>query len=85
MSFIRRLLFAALPFCMATAFAQRASNQPQIGYIYPAGGQQGADIVIAVGGQFLRGATDVYVSGQGVHASVIQYMRPPLGPRVRRI
>ncbi len=77
MSFIRRLLFAALPLCMATAFAQRAANQPQIGYIYPAGAQQGADVVIAVGGQFLRGATDVYVSGEGVQASVIKYMRPP--------
>ena len=77
MLFIRRLLFAALPLCMATAWGQTRTNQPQIGYIYPAGAQQGAEVVIAVGGQFLRGATDVYVSGQGVRASVIQYMRPP--------
>ncbi|RKY06196.1 MAG: hypothetical protein DRP66_09300 [Planctomycetota bacterium] len=77
MSFIRRLLFAALPFCMATAWAQIGANQPQIGYIYPAGARQGADVVITVAGQFLKGATDVYVSGQGVNASVIQYMRPP--------
>ncbi len=77
MSYIRRLLFAALPLCVATAWGQTGIRQPQIGYIYPAGAQQGSEVIIAVGGQFLRGAADVYVSGEGVQASVIQYMRPP--------
>ncbi|MHC4461564.1 MAG: hypothetical protein ACYS30_09025 [Planctomycetota bacterium] len=52
------------------------SREPHIGYLYPGGGQQGSVIQITAGGQFLRGANDVYVSGKGVHASVIQYIKP---------
>jgi len=76
MSLMRRLLFAVLPLSAAAVWAQTGLNRPQIGYIYPAGGQRGTEIVIAVGGQLLRGASRVYVSGEGVEASVIQYMRP---------
>jgi hypothetical protein len=72
---IRRLLPAALTLCVVTVSAQQITK-PDIGYLYPAGGRQGSTIRVTAGGQFLRGATDVYVSGQGVKASVIQYMKP---------
>jgi len=76
MSFVRRLLLVALILSAATAWGQSSTNQPQIGYLYPSGGQQGTVVQITAGGQFLRGADEVYVSGEGVRASVVQYIRP---------
>ncbi|MFB0524415.1 MAG: hypothetical protein ACETVZ_02675, partial [Phycisphaerae bacterium] len=76
MSFMQRLAFVTLTLCVATAWGQRSTNQPHIGYLYPGGGQQGSVVRITAGGQFLGGATDVYISGEGVRASVIQYIRP---------
>ena len=58
------------------AWGQSNTREPHIGYLYPAGGQQGSTIQITAGGQFLRGATNVYICGRGVHASVIKYIRP---------
>ncbi len=69
-------IFVILFFCVASAWGQSRTNQPQIGYLYPAGGQQGTVFQITAGGQFLRGITDVHVSGEGVHAKVIKYIRP---------
>ena len=79
MSFIWRpvLLFIGLTLC-AAAWGQSNAREPHIGYLYPAGGQQGSVIQITAGGQFLRGASGVHVSGEGVHGSIVQYM-PPLG------
>jgi len=78
MSFIWRpvLLFMGLTLCAATAWGQSNTREPHIGYLYPGGGHQGSVTQITAGGQFLRGASDVYVSGEGVRARVIQYMRP---------
>jgi len=67
---------AVMILCVTTALGQSNNREPHIGYLYPAGGQQGTVLQITAGGQFLKGATDVYVSGQGVRASVIQYMKP---------
>ena len=58
-----------------TAQAQQANN-PHIGYVYPAGGQQGATIQVVVGGQFLKGVDAAYLSGAGVHATVLEYDKP---------
>ena len=46
----------------ATAWGQAAQRAPHIGYVFPAGGQQGSAIEVKVGGQVLRGVTDAYVS-----------------------
>jgi hypothetical protein len=53
-----------------------AQQTPHIGYIYPAGGRQGAVFQVAVGGQYLNNATNAYVSGDGVQALVVDYSRP---------
>ena len=55
---------------------RRASSErePHIGYLYPAGGQQGSVIKITVGGQFIKDANEVYVTGNGVHGSVTRYI-----------
>ena len=57
-----------------SALAQPAP--PHIGYVYPAGGRQGAVFQVAVGGQYLNNATNAYVSGNGVQAVVVDYTRP---------
>jgi hypothetical protein len=44
--------------------------------VYPAGGGQGTTFEVIVGGQRLRGATDVQVSGEGIEATVVKYYRP---------
>ena len=69
-------MFVASTLCVATAWGQVNPREPHIGYLYPGGGQQGSVVQITAGGQFLRGANNVYVSGQGVHASVIRYISP---------
>jgi hypothetical protein len=82
MTLSRRLLIVVL--ALYAANAQGASNErePHIGYLYPAGGQQDSIIKIAVGGQFIKDANEVYVTGQGVHGSVIRYIGrvKPLNP-----
>lgn len=72
----RHLWLLALAACAATAWSGSTNKEPHIGYLYPGGGQQGTAAEIAVGGQFLRGTTNVYVSGEGVRATVIKYYRP---------
>ncbi|MHC4736446.1 MAG: hypothetical protein ACYTDW_18605 [Planctomycetota bacterium] len=76
MSFTKRLMFVALTLCVATARGQLNTREPHIGYLYPGGGQQGSVVRITAGGQFLTGAKEVYVSGEGVRASVIKYIKP---------
>ena len=49
----------------ATAWGETASKGPHIGFLYPAGGQQGTVIHIAAGGQFLRGAAGVHITEIG--------------------
>lgn len=77
MSLIKKMFFVVLMVCTATAFGQKTQGKPpHIGYLYPAGGQQGTVFQILAGGQFLNGATEVYVSGQGVKAKVLRHVRP---------
>jgi len=76
MLLVRRLLFVVSVLCVSTALGQSTKREPHIGYLYPAGGQQGTVIRIMAGGQLLRGAADVYISGQGVRAKVVQYVKP---------
>ena len=69
------LLLGLLAFAFAVpVLAQPLS--PHIGYVYPAGGRQGAVFQVAVGGQYLNNATNAYVSGTGVQAVVVDYSRP---------
>ncbi|MHC4212532.1 MAG: hypothetical protein ACYSWP_04060 [Planctomycetota bacterium] len=73
MPFIRIRLFLITALLTTPAWALR---KPNIGYLYPAGAQRGKTVIITAGGQFLRGPTDVYISGKGVRASVIKYVKP---------
>ncbi len=50
-----------------------AASPPHIGYAYPAGGQQGTTFRVMIGGQYLLGATNVLVSGEGVMVDIVKY------------
>ena len=62
--------FAVVPLALAQP------SLPRIGYVYPAGGRQGTTLQATLGGQFLNGATSVFVSGGGVQAAVVDYTKP---------
>ena len=66
-----------LAFCLALfPFPALAQNVPHAAYVFPAGGQQGTTVQVALGGQFLPNVTDVFVSGSGIEAKVADYIRP---------
>lgn len=64
-------LLAGLLAALSVAHAQQRGNNPRIGYAYPAGGQQGMTFAVELGGQWLVGVTNAFVSGNGVHATVV--------------
>jgi len=44
-----------------------------IGFVYPAGGQQGTTFLVTLGGQKLEGINSAFVSGTGVKARLVEY------------
>ena len=60
----------------AIAGAARASRSPDIGYVYPAGGRQGATFEVAIAGRYLDGVSGVDICGGGVQATVIEHVKP---------
>ncbi len=55
--------------------AAQAQTRPYIGFVYPAGGQQGATSEIRLGGQGLDDVHAVVVSGSGVSARIVECRR----------
>ena len=66
--------------CAATAARGQAPNSPHTGYAYPAGGQQGTAVQVAVGGRFLEGASGAVFTAPGLRAEITGYDKP-LNPR----
>ena len=54
----------------------RAQKNPHIGYIFPAGAQQGTSLEITVGGEDLIGTKEALISGSGINARVIGHAAP---------
>jgi len=71
---LNRLPILALAILWAAASSASAQSQ-YIGYVYPAGGQQGSTFPIRLGGQGLVYACDVVVTGEGVSARLVDYYR----------
>jgi hypothetical protein len=59
----------------AASSAAHAQQRPYIGYVYPAGGQQGTTFQVRLGGQNLDEVNAVLISGTGVKAKVTEYFR----------
>jgi len=62
------------------AFAQNPGGAfrapPRLGYVYPAGAQQGTTVTVSLGGQNLEGATALRCSGPGLTARITGFHRP---------
>ncbi len=75
---LKSALLASFLAIAVSALAQPAV--PRIGYAYPAGGRQGATFQATIGGQSLDGVTNVFVSGDGIQAVVVDFNKPmPIG------
>lgn len=74
MSKFTTLRILGLAILMAAASSAWAQNQ-YIGYVYPAGGQQGTTFPIRLGGQQLLHASGLQVSGEGVSVRLVDYNR----------
>jgi hypothetical protein len=59
----------------ATAWAAQGRD-PYCGYVYPAGARQGTQVRVTVGGQNLQNAKEVYFTGTGLTATVIETVKP---------
>ncbi len=71
---VSRLVLPTLLAIATTVVAQ--DDNPHIGYVYPAGGQQGTTFEVLLGGQNLDGAFMARISGDGVTATVGEHIRP---------
>lgn len=76
MKWLKQGLLLALILGAAKARAQFRDREPHLGYLYPAGGQQGSVIQIIAGGQHLNEAETVRVSGEEVEAWISRIVEP---------
>ena len=72
---LRLVSILGLAGLLALAPAARAQPRPYIGFVYPAGGQQGTTFQVKLGGQGLDDVNEVLVTGSGVTARVVEYYR----------
>ncbi len=79
---MRRLIYFTFGLIglLANTSILHAQARPYLGFVYPAGGQQGTTFQIRVGGQNLEDVDEVLISGNGVLAKVVDYRRK-LGPQ----
>jgi hypothetical protein len=75
MKMVRRLAILGVLAWSALSSTVQAQTRPYIGYVYPAGGQQGSTYQSKLGGQGLDDIQAVIVSGAGVEAKVVEYYR----------
>jgi hypothetical protein len=79
------LLTLAGVLAVATALRGQQSTTPHLGYVFPAGGRQGASFQVNVAGQYLGNVSNVFVSGDGIQACVINYVRPLTGQQLNQL
>ena len=77
-------LLALLAFAPAS-HAQKRTRSFSVGYVYPAGAQQGTTSEHIIAGQFLTGLTNVYVTGGGVTATITDFIHPIQGGELNRL
>jgi ribosomal protein L40E len=73
---MNKLRFAVVGLAiLVTAVSSVRAQTQYIGYVYPAGGQQGTTFPIRLGGQGLMHASDLVVSGEGVSVRLVEHYR----------
>lgn len=60
---------------LAIAGSPATAQNQYIGYVHPAGGQQGSNFPLRLGGQNLIHASDVIVTGEGVSVRLVDHYR----------
>ncbi len=60
---------------LALASAWGQQREPHAAYIFPAGGMRGTTFEAVLGGQYLDGATNLFVSGRGVRGVCLRHIR----------
>lgn len=75
-------LALAMALSLSLSESAQAQRQPHIAYLYPAGGQQGSSFRLKLAGQRLDGVTNVYVTGEGVTATVLEHVKPLNGRQI---
>jgi len=83
---VRLVAFVALaiPVWWASSPTEAQTSQPQIVYVYPAGGQQGTKVEVSVRGRHLVGATGMRVFGQGITGKVVSVEREEPDPKKKK-
>lgn len=71
----RGLLGAWFAIWAVTVLSAGAQQRPYVGFVYPAGAQQGTTVQIRLGGQAIDDITGVLVTGKGVNANLAEYYR----------
>lgn len=74
------VLAATAAMTFAAPKVKGQSSRPYMGYVYPAGGQQGTTFAVKIGGQAIDDVTGVIVSGGGVSAKVQKCFKK-IGPQ----
>ena len=69
---MQRIIFLVVVLGWSTVVSMAQQTPPKIGYVYPAGGQQGTTVEALICGRQLYGAREVLLSGTGVRARVIK-------------
>jgi len=75
-SLFRRRAGVWLAALLAGAASAPAQQDPQVGYVYPAGVRQGTESEVAVGGQYLDGVSGALISGTGIEVMLTGYEKP---------
>jgi hypothetical protein len=75
-NFLPCLAISAAVLLTGGSYCLAQQAQPSVGYIYPAGTRQGATTQAIVGGQFIRSAQAVHISGDGVQAKITDIPQP---------
>lgn len=80
--YVAGALIASLWLAGAAVAQQRGMH---IGYVYPAGGQQGTTFEAVIAGQFLTGVDRIFISGSGVEAKLRELVRPMSGKELNEL
>jgi hypothetical protein len=70
------LLTLAALLALAPSLPAQQQNTPHAGYVFPAGGREGTTVEVKVGGQYLGNVTNAFVSGSGIQAALVEYIKP---------
>ncbi len=73
--FMRAVKLPLVLFVASLVMGARAQVRPYIGFVYPAGGQQGATCQVKLGGQGIDDPVRVIFTGEGITARIVEFHR----------